>query len=91
MKYNLESFPEVPICRNEKDRAKLVVRMINWRFGFEKELRAQLVDGEKAEKAWRGARKHRVDEEVAMEWHGSNLKIKEVLGVEPKIKEETKR
>ena len=53
---------------------------IKARKDFEEELREQLAYGEKCEKAWRGAKKHRVNKEIAENWEGSNHKIKEILG-----------
>lgn len=90
MKYNMKNFPlkvnqqgiDITLMTTpelSKDDKK-IIKIAEWKVGFEKELREQLVYGEKAEKAWRGARKHRVDEEIAMEWQGSNRKIKEILG-----------
>lgn len=81
MKHNLKNRPHL---HWEKTLSELGYETVSdvekWFEGFEKELRQQLAYGEKSELAWRGARKHRVDEELAMEWQGANHKIKEVLG-----------
>lgn len=78
MKTNLKNFPshvEKGDCPTCEDYCK-------WKDAFKRELSEKLVYGEKAEKAWRGAKKHRVDEEIAMEWQGANRQIKEILGDE---------
>ena len=85
MKYNMKSFPEVPVCKNEKDRAKLVVRMITWRFGFEKELQEKLAYHEKMIEFWESekAKTHplgRYREDIASEWRVSRGTINEILG-----------
>jgi len=76
LKFNLKNFPEPIDGLSTVDELKYKI----WKEAFEKELREQLAYGEKSEKAWRGAKKHRVDEELAMEWQGANHKIKEILG-----------
>ena len=47
---------------------------------LEKELREDLLYSIKCRDAWKGKAKHRIDEEIAREWDGIIIKIKEILG-----------
>jgi hypothetical protein len=86
MKFNMKNFPEVPLCRTEKDREKVVVSMIKWRFGFEKELREKLAGlGDTTIRSMHDNVKGKIAAQNQKEI------IEEVLGVEQKIKEEMKR
>jgi hypothetical protein len=66
------------------DDADDVIEYLNqledWFVGFEKDLRDKLVYAEKTRKAWRGKSQHRIDEEIAREWDGIIIAIKEILG-----------
>jgi len=70
MKHNLKTFPY----------AQTAGEMEAWIRKHERELRELLDASDKAMKAWRGVGKHRVDEELAMEWQGCIHTIKEILG-----------
>lgn len=73
MKFNLKNFPKTAEGEN-RDDADL------WAEGFEKELREKIIYAEKSLKAWRGEKKHRIDEEIAREWDGIIIAIKHILG-----------
>jgi hypothetical protein len=84
MKFNLKNKPIMPRDNDEADVYIYSVNAQKWFEGFEKELNEELVYAENAEKEWRGNGKkpHRVDEEIAREWHGIIIAIKQVLGEE---------
>jgi hypothetical protein len=83
---NLQNFPETPVCRTEEDRTQLFIRTMKWKIDFEEQLRV--------------TRAYLWDEyqhlpipcpQGPMLRRWINWIDNEVLGVEPKIKEEMKR